>query len=133
MVRLLVRRRNTRSEACYLLWVYRPGAVGYEAGGHVAQDRGAQEQPQETRQLERLVRVERVRDDVALGEFLGALDQAHRPLPAALHRSQMAYTGHPFAQRAGQDVRRDHRVLDGEIDAHASDGRDDVGGVSKEQ
>src|SRR5215212_11760272 len=39
----------------------------------------------------------------------------------------------PLAQRAGQEVRSDHRVLDGEVDTYASDWRDDVGGISEEQ
>ena len=72
-------------------------------------------------------------EDAVLDEHLQPLRQAGRELAPALHLAQRVGPDAAGPQRGGEEVGRRDRVLDGEVDADAADGRHGVGRVPDAQ
>ena len=66
-----------------------------------------------------------------LRQHLKGLDHLGGEFAPALHLLEIArILRHAFLQHRPQDIGRRHRVLDGQIDAHAADRRHGVGGIA---
>ena len=90
----------------------------------------AGEQPQREGDSQLSRRSEHARDDSVLDQHLNPLGHAGGELAPGLHLPQISFRQAPSSERFGEDVRRRHRILDGEVDPHAADRRHGVGGVA---
>jgi hypothetical protein len=130
-IRMIGRLRDRPRGRCDAL---APHAETHEAGGQAAQDRKSDEEPQEPRRRGLAGAAEDTRNHVLLNDDLDALNDLRWPFAPLLHLRQKLIAQRPLAsQRPGENIGGGDRVLNGEVDADATDRRHRMRGVADAQ